>query len=502
MLGKCKRSAHISTLLDGTKHIKSHDMEHTCAIKDLLRSLFSFRGSVIPRAMLFALPCACLAYALKEWQLTQGKQMHFLSNSAAYSGFSFAMGFLFVFRTSQAYSRYWAGVSTTHRLYAEWLEFASCIVAFTRFSKASAEATQIWHHRLARLLSLLHAVSSASLRGVNGSKFELIDLDGLDAQQLSAAATSERPTSLIFQWILELVIEGIDKQIVNAPPPIISRAFQELTSGMVAFHDAANIKINKFPFQYTQMASILLLVHWCITPFVMCQWITSSSWVFMFTLVQVLIFWGLHFTSVEIENPFKGGAGVQNAAAEYLQHDFNQQLLMMIDPRTRAIPQLSREANLDISSLMSDMNDIHDMSEIVSAASKELDNADNSWQGESQGGDIETACTKETVCTPILPMSDHLTTASDKVGSPSPVEAVIEVQSSWEVLDGGAVKKIAAHQRPCGNGISPKDLNAVYPSATVLPISSTDVSLTECKPGAGQKSPRPKTHAPSAVQCL
>merc|ERR1711874_211839 len=51
--------------------------------------------------------------------------VNIIDNNAAYTGFSFAMSFLFVFRTSNAYSRFWEGSTDAYRMYAEWMDFVS-----------------------------------------------------------------------------------------------------------------------------------------------------------------------------------------------------------------------------------------------------------------------------------------------------------------------------------------------------------------------------------------
>jgi len=317
----------------------------------------------MPKALLFAFPCACVALILKiliradklPWLVYEGDEdMNILSNNAAYTGFNLAMSFLFVFRTSQAYSRFWEGYTVGHRMYAEWFDFASGVVAFSRYSKKDQETTTAFHHRLVRLLSLLHAAAVASLRGMDGSSFDLIDLPGLDDDTIDHALSSDHPVPLIFQWIMELVVEGEHDGVLAAPAPIISRAFQELANGLVAYHDASKIQNTQFPLPYLQMQSILLFAHWCLTPFVMCQWVKWVSWVFFLTLIQALVFWSLYFTALEIEFPFKQGDRLQNYAAKEMHREFNQQLLVLIDPITRKLPTLHGSAILNVPLLRQD----------------------------------------------------------------------------------------------------------------------------------------------------
>jgi len=309
------------------------------------------RGTVIPKALLFALPNAIFATVLKlvdraDKLPEEVAGLQILKNSAAYSGFTFAMGFLFVFRTSQAYARFWEGCTSGHKMYAEWFDFAAAAVAFTKYSKAGEQAVSEFHHRLVRLLSLLHAAAVASLRGLDGSRFEFIDIEGLDSSDVKHVMESQFPVTLISQWVLELVMEGLHDGILAAPPPLVSRCFQEFANGLVEFHEAQKIQTTRFPFPYQQMTGLMLLSHWCITPFVMVMWIRWPSWVFILTLLQTLVFWALYFTALEIENPFQHGEITSNYAAQHVQKEFNAQLLMIIDPKTRLTPVLSDKCEM------------------------------------------------------------------------------------------------------------------------------------------------------------
>jgi len=104
----------------------------------------------------------------------------------------------------------------------------------------------------------------------------------------------------------------------------------------------------------------MLVLHWFVTPFVMCQWVNWPSWVFLLTLLQVLIFWALYFTAVEIEFPFNPGNIAENNYAQHLQMHFNEHLLVLISPISRLIPTLSEQAQLDVL-ILSGEHQIHEI---------------------------------------------------------------------------------------------------------------------------------------------
>lgn len=80
-------------------------------------------------------------------------------DSTVYNAFSTLLGILVVFRTGQAYNRFWDGSTLTHQMRGDWFDAASSIISFTRTSKA--DSTKLWDFRqiVVRLFSMLHALS-------------------------------------------------------------------------------------------------------------------------------------------------------------------------------------------------------------------------------------------------------------------------------------------------------------------------------------------------------
>merc|ERR1719428_1425978 len=79
-----------------------------------------------------------------------------VKETQVWSSFSVLVGFLIVFRTSQAYNRFWDGCTATHQMRAEWFDACSALVAFCRYSKAGDAAIMRFTHILVRLFSMLH----------------------------------------------------------------------------------------------------------------------------------------------------------------------------------------------------------------------------------------------------------------------------------------------------------------------------------------------------------
>merc|ERR1739838_411426 len=94
-----------------------------------------------------------------------------IKETQAWSGFSFLVGFLIIFRTSQAYARFWDGCKSTHQMRAEWYDACSALIAFTCHASATAtaekEAIVLFKQTLVRLFSMLNACCLAELEEIN-----------------------------------------------------------------------------------------------------------------------------------------------------------------------------------------------------------------------------------------------------------------------------------------------------------------------------------------------
>jgi len=198
---------------------------------------------------------------------------------------------------------------------------------------------------------MLHASALADLEDVNNSgrensimafTYELIDPLGIDAESLDVLRTSEARVELIFEWIQLLIVQNISTGVLSIPPPILSRAFQEIANGMVAFHDSIKISFVPFPFPYAQNCDFLLVLHWCLAPFVISQWVNTPLWAFVFVFIQVFVLWSLNFIAVEIENPF--GNDKNDLDGHHMQNEMNRHLLLLLKPSSMTVPTLSEDA--------------------------------------------------------------------------------------------------------------------------------------------------------------
>jgi predicted membrane chloride channel (bestrophin family) len=306
-------------------------------------------GSGFPQAFLFSLWPAALTLVLKLTNAYEDGDI--LYDSTAWGGFSFLVGFLVVFRTSQAYSRFWDGCSSTYLLRAEWIDAASALIAFCKHSKAPPEKVSEFKHLVVRLFSLLHMFALGYIEDcedmddITAFDLELIDPNGIDPESWKAMIECKNRVGLVFQWIQCTIVEAISTGVMSIPPPILSRVFQELANGMVALHDAHKISSIPFPFPYAQTCDALLLLHSCITPFIVAEKVNDPAWAVSLAFITVFILWSLNYIAVEIENPFGNDANDLNAGE--MQLDMNMNLLLLLHPASQRTPTLSQHAVKD-----------------------------------------------------------------------------------------------------------------------------------------------------------
>mmetsp|Transcript_39521 Transcript_39521/g.92964 ORF Transcript_39521/g.92964 Transcript_39521/m.92964 type:complete len:583 (+) Transcript_39521:142-1890(+) len=324
----------------------------------ILCRLFQCSGSTFPVTIFIALPCALLAAAVQFLYPDGNLRLAVfgvapdaggvMTESQAWSGFSFLVGFLIVFRTSQAYGRFWEGCTASHQMRAEWFDAGSSLVSFCKASQAPPATIASFKELLIRLISMLHAAALAELEAgddkLSGERFlwahtyDLIDPSSVDAASIETMRMSECRVELIFEWIQQLIVENIGSGVLCIPAPILSRAFQELSNGMVAYHDAMKISHIPFPFPYAQSCDCLLVFHWILVPLVTSQWVTHPFWAAIFTFVQVFILWTLNLIAIEIDNPF--GRDKNDIDASRMQEEINQHLKMLLLPSTERTPKL------------------------------------------------------------------------------------------------------------------------------------------------------------------
>jgi len=324
-----------------------------------LRNLFVLEGSVFPQSCIVAVPAAILAAVLVHLHATEHFQSFFdtpeineriISNSAIWSGFTFLVSFLVVFRTSHGYNRYWEACASVHKMGAEWFDSCSALIAYTKVSTAEQAEVVCFQNKVIRLFSLLHSVALAELEDLdNGSEekevrsfeMELVDVAAFDDETLAAIRDSTCRVELVYQWIQSLIVDAQFRAILSVPAPILTRSFQELSAGMVCFHDALKVADTPFPFPFQQTCDILLFFYYIIAPFVVSSYCSKWWLAFFFTFACIFTLSCLTLTGLELEFPF--GRDANDIQGIDLQLEMNLKLRLLVSKVGWRQPQLKKQ---------------------------------------------------------------------------------------------------------------------------------------------------------------
>lgn len=302
----------------------------------------------MPKALLIAFIPALASGILKQlYEFGFLGEALILMESQAWSGFSFLVGFLVVFKSSHSFSRFWEGSTAAYRMRAHWVNVCSSIMAFTKASKCTPDMSHRFTELLVRLTSMLHASALAELERGNDSdgyvwadEYSIIDPQSIDVESLQTFVDSKHRVELLAAWIQQLIVENMSTGVLTIAPPILGRSFSELAAGVAEFENARKIACISIPFPYAQTTEWLLIVHTMIVPAITCQWVTNYKWAFLFTLIQVIVLWSLNLVAIELENPF--GTDANDLDMRHMQHELNGHLKMFLLPTTKRTPHLAQ----------------------------------------------------------------------------------------------------------------------------------------------------------------
>jgi len=287
--------------------------------KQWFSTAFRVNGSCLPLAACIAALPALMAYlfglvAQHNWLGFKDAAQRFEVSSVGFASFTALLGFLIVFRTSQSYGRYWNGTQLVQELNGSFYDALSSVISFTKISKAPEPELAEFRRNLICHFSLLTALCYHNLLAAEepcGSekffeealKFNVLGMRHFGDPQITALKMAPCRPSLVFHWIQSVLVEAIP-QILNIPPPILSRAFNELADGLVKFEDCTKIAFIPFPTQYTQSTLYLLFIHWVTTPLTASTYSQKPLIAAIFSFVLVFTFWVLYLIAEELENPF------------------------------------------------------------------------------------------------------------------------------------------------------------------------------------------------------
>merc|ERR1712113_861411 len=82
---------------------------------------------------------------------------------------------------------------------------------------------------------------------------------------------------VILQWIQRSMVLHAQSGVLPVAPPILSRAFQEVSRGIVNLQNARKIADFPYPYPLAQISMILQLLHYAMTPLAAAM-ATTKGW--------------------------------------------------------------------------------------------------------------------------------------------------------------------------------------------------------------------------------
>ncbi|CAJ1371803.1 unnamed protein product [Effrenium voratum] len=270
-------------------------------------------------------------------------------DSTAYGSFGTCMSFMIVFRTAQSYSRYWEGIVAVYEIMGYLFNAASNCLAFARITKAEEMQVTNFKRLVVRLFSLLFCLVLRELEGSEVSsesalKFPVLDPRGIDQKtraHLLNFKSHSRPEQ-VYQAISKVILDAQSSGVINTPPPIVGRIYQEMGLGMRTFQCAMKLAVVDFPAPYLLALKMMLVVHMLLTPVAVISWATTVAFSGFFCFVLVFTMFGLMQLAAELDNPFlDNGFGFDKMI---LQQKLNKALVTILLEEGRPVASLSQTA--------------------------------------------------------------------------------------------------------------------------------------------------------------
>lgn len=296
--------------------------------------VWSLKGSVFPKGLVCGLPSAVVAYILHVY--CRDALAHLDGFAHVWTSYTFVLGLLIVFRNNHAYARFWESATLVHEIGGFWKSAISGVIAYCSQKDEKSSQVREFQHMMVRLMSLLHCLALQQVADLEDNSFDVIGIDGLDKDSLAFLWSVDDRCEVVLQWLQRSIMDAQAAGILTSPPPILSRAFQELSLGMVKFNNVRKIRDTPLPFPYEQMLQIMLMINTVVVA-VLAAARVESLWVAVaISLLVTSSFWSLLYIAREIDDPF--GEDMNDFNMYELQHNMNSCLLTLLHPLAQKPP--------------------------------------------------------------------------------------------------------------------------------------------------------------------
>ena len=152
-----------------------------------------------------------------------------------------------------------------------------------------------------------YQVAHASGHLVHRKRAEEIEelASGISKHERELLLAAPCPVFATAQRIQRSIVTRLHAGGMRAPPPIVSRIFQEVSSGLLFYNNATKMKEVPVPFSYVQLNAFLLNLFACflcpiaIASFTPILWLSLTT-----TVVTVVSYFAVFIVANELEDPF------------------------------------------------------------------------------------------------------------------------------------------------------------------------------------------------------
>jgi len=310
-----------------------------------LHVALGWNGSLAPRALTMAIPNAVLTFIIATLLTQFGDETY--NNEDTYRHASLVittttvvMTFILYNRSRTSYNRWWEGGTLLQKTRGEWFNAYSSILSFTTTKPEMQEQVEAYTHLLARLMSLLMCCGLQQVSPNRDRPFAIIDLEGIEPASMEFLNSAPDKVEIILQWIQRSMVLHMQTGVLPVAPPILSRAFQEVSRGIVNLQNARKIADFPYPYPLAQVSMILQLLHWAMTPMA-ASLAMPRGWAVLFSFSSIFTLWCIHFNALDLEFPF--GNRVNDLPMNEMQQDWNNSISTLLDKRATRPPKFEYE---------------------------------------------------------------------------------------------------------------------------------------------------------------
>eukprot|EP00929_Paragymnodinium_shiwhaense_P027134 TRINITY_DN15998_c0_g2_i1.p1 TRINITY_DN15998_c0_g2~~TRINITY_DN15998_c0_g2_i1.p1 ORF type:complete len:630 (-),score=115.89 TRINITY_DN15998_c0_g2_i1:130-2019(-) len=310
--------------------------------------IWGLRASVFPKAVVMAVPNALIAIAIGYYLGPKREKYEDASEKMTelFAYFTSIQFFVLFFRSNVAYSRWWEGGTLLQQVRGEWFNAYSSLIAMSSTKPDDAERVEVYHHQLARFMSVLFCCALQQVSPNADRPFEIFDVGGLDQQSLIFLNSAQDKVEIILQWIQRSTIINMHTGILPTAPPILSRAFQELSRGIVNLQNARKIADFPFPYPYAQASVVMLLIHWAMCPLTASLALSEPLLAGFCSFCIVFFLWCINFIALQLEMPF--GDADNDLPMEQFQSDWNKSIGALLHRRAQMPPHFTFDPERDV----------------------------------------------------------------------------------------------------------------------------------------------------------